>query len=204
MILAFLLIIKKHLKTQITYEAFYKIMLQLFMFYKEGVFTVTNKFNYVKTKREDVTEIPQKWVPLVKKVMRAYTRFNVWIYKKTNGKFMRNFPGGYPICIVTMQGRKTGAMREVALIHLPMGDKKLLVASQGGMEKNPVWYYNIKANPQIKIMKDGNSADYTARESSPEEKESLWPHLLSLYPDFDEYQARTDRDIPVFICEPNK
>src|SRR5690606_15722484 len=106
-----------------------------------------SRFDYVKTKREDVQEIPAKWVGLVRFIMKYYTRFNVWVYKKSNGKLMKNFPGGYPICIVGMTGRKSGERREVALIHLPWGEKKLLVASQGGMEKHPVWYHNIVANP---------------------------------------------------------
>lgn len=161
-----------------------------------------SQFDYVKTKREDVQEIPTKWVGLARFFIKHYTRFNVWIYKKSNGKLMKNFPGGFPICIVGMTGRKSGERREVALIHLPWDDKKLLVASQGGMDKHPVWYHNIKANPDVDIMVTGITKHYTARQASPDEKRELWPHLLSLYPDFDEYQARTDRDIPVFICEP--
>ncbi len=70
------------------------------------------------------------------------------------------------------------------------------------MEKHPLWYHNIVANPNIDIMRDGISRSYVAEQVSPDEKRNLWPHLLSLYPDFDEYQARTDRDIPVFLCKP--
>jgi deazaflavin-dependent oxidoreductase (nitroreductase family) len=161
-----------------------------------------NTFDYVKTKREDVDEIPAKHVPLVRKFIKVFTRFNVWVYKKSNGKLLKNFPGGYPICIVTMIGRKTGAKREIALIDLPMGENRLMVASQGGMETHPVWYYNIVANPRIDIMRDGITRSYVAEQVSPDKKSELWPHLLSLYPDFDEYQARTDRDIPVFLCKP--
>ena len=160
------------------------------------------KFDYVKTKREDVQPIPKKWEGLVKRIMRYYTRFNVWVYKKTNGRLMKNFPGGFPICVVTMIGKKSGQPREVALIHLPWDDKKLLVASQGGMDKHPTWYFNVKANPDISIMVEGVTQNYHAVQASGDEKRALWPHLLSIYPDFDEYQARTDRDIPVFICSP--
>ncbi|PLW82510.1 nitroreductase family deazaflavin-dependent oxidoreductase [Kineobactrum sediminis] len=163
---------------------------------------MTNKFDYVKTRREDVDEIPTKMVPLVRRVMKVYTRFNVWVYKKSNGRLLKNFPGGYPICIVTMVGRKSGQPREIALINLPQGENRYLVASQGGMEKNPVWYYNIAANPDVEIMVGGLKKPYRARQVSPDEKREAWPHLLTLYPGFDEYQARTDRDIPVFICEP--
>ncbi len=163
---------------------------------------MNQKFDYVKTKREDVDAIPSEWENFIRRIMRAYTRFNVWVYKKSNGKLMTNFPGGYPICLVKMIGKKSGAAREIALIHLPWGDKKLLVASQGGLGKNPVWYYNIKANPDIEIMHGGIKKSYHAVQATEVEKRELWPHLLSIYPDFDEYQARTDRDIPVFICSP--
>lgn len=163
-----------------------------------------NKFDYVKTRREDVDPIPQNIAGVVHTVMKYYTRFNVWVYKKSNGKLMKNFPGGYPICIVGMTGKKTGLRREVALIHLPQGDNKYIVASQGGMEKNPVWYNNIMANPKVDIMFQGETRHYTVRQLTPDEKRDAWPHLLSLYPDFDEYQARTDRDIPVLLCEPVK
>lgn len=161
-----------------------------------------NKFDYVKTRREDVDAIPPKMVGFVRFMMKWYTRFNVWVYKKSNGRLMKNFPGGYPICIVGMIGRKSGDRREVGLIHLPDGDNKYLVASQGGLDKHPVWYHNIKANPAIDIMVGGVTGHYLARQLTPDEKRDSWQHLLSIYPDFDEYQARTDRDIPVFLCTP--
>src|SRR5690606_23350322 len=110
--------------------------------------------------------------------------------------------GGAPICLVGMTGRKSGQRREVMLIHLPHGDNKLLVASQGGLDIDPVWYKNIIANPHVDITAAGVKKTYNVRQASSDEKRALWPHLLSLYPDFDEYQARTDRDIPVLICEP--
>ncbi len=159
------------------------------------------KYDYVKTQRENVQEIPEKWVSIVRVFMKAYTRLNVFVFKKSNGRLMKNFPGGYPICLVGMTGKKSGMRRETPLIHLPHGNNKYLVASQGGMNKNPVWYYNIKANPSIDILVDGIKQNYRARQITSDEKAAIWPHLLTLYPDFDEYQARTDRDIPVFICE---
>ena len=160
------------------------------------------QFDYVKKKREEVDEIPAKAVPFVRKVMKFYTRLNVWVFKKSNGKLMNKFPGGAPICLVGMTGRKSGNRREVMLIHLPYGEQKLLVASQGGLDFDPVWYKNIMANPQVDIMADGVQRHYSVKQATPDEKRALWPHLLSLYPDFDEYQARTDRDIPVLVCSP--
>ena len=91
-----------------------------------------SEFDYVKKKREEVDVIPANIVPFVRKVMKLYTRLNVWVFKKSNGKWMTKFPGGYPICMVGMTGRKSGQRREVALIHLPHGDNKLLVARKAG------------------------------------------------------------------------
>ncbi len=158
------------------------------------------EYDYVKTKREDVREITVEQAKKAKKFISFFTKMNVWVFKKTNGKLWKNFPGGYPICIVGTTGKKSGQRREIALIHLPKGDKKLLVASQGGMEFNPIWYHNIIAHPEIDIMVGGITTKMVARQVSDDEKRDLWPHLLSLYPPFDEYQARTDRNIPVFEC----
>lgn len=160
------------------------------------------QFDYVSTRREDVRPIPEKQVPLVRFFLRWATRLQVAVFRASNGRLMNRFVGGYPVCVVTTRGAKSGKVRRIALIHLPHGDHKLLVASQGGMPAHPAWYFNIRAYPEITIMVDGAERRYRARQVPPGEKAALWPHLLSLYPDFDEYQARTDRDIPVFDCEP--
>lgn len=160
------------------------------------------QYDYVKTRREDVRPISPTAATVTRKFLRAFTHLNVWVFKKSQGRLMKNFPGGYPICVVSMTGRKSGQKREIALIHLPHGDNKILVASQGGMDMHPGWHYNLQANPNIDIMVGGDTGTYTARQVSDDEKRDLWPHLVSLYPDFDEYQARTDRNIPVYLCEP--
>ncbi|MEZ5572063.1 MAG: nitroreductase family deazaflavin-dependent oxidoreductase [Halioglobus sp.] len=160
------------------------------------------EYEYVKTRRADVAPIKDAQVPLVRFLMRWATRLNVMVFRLSKGRFMNKFIGGYPVCVVTTTGAKSGKARRIALIHLPHGKAKLLVASQGGMDFNPVWYRNIVANPDIRIMVGGEEKPYKARQVSDEEKAALWPHLLSLYPGFDEYQARTDRNIPVFSCEP--
>ncbi len=164
-----------------------------------------HSFDYVKTRRQDVKAIPDKQVPIIRKVMKHYTRFNVWVFKKSRGRLLNKFPGGYPICVVGMKGAKSGVWREVALIHLPViegSDSVYLVASQGGMPSNPTWYHNVVANPEVEVTVGGVSRQLRARRLSSDEKREAWPRLCELYPDFDEYQARTDRDIPVFICEP--
>lgn len=160
------------------------------------------KYDYVKTKREDVAQFKESQLPAIKFCLRWASKLQVSVFNASNGRLMGKFLGGIPICMVTMKGAKSGKTRRIPLIHLPHGDNKLMVASSGGMPKNPVWYYNIVAHPEIKIMAAGEEKTYLARQVDDKEKAELWPHLVSLYADFDEYQARTDRNIPVFVCEP--
>lgn len=162
-----------------------------------------SKYDYVTAKREDVKKLPTgKAAEKFIKGMKMYTRVNVWVYKLSFGKLMNTAMGGYPICVVAMIGKKTGKKREIPLIHVPYGGKKVLVGSQAGMDKNPAWVYSLRANPSISITADGRKKKYIARQVSDEEKRELWPHMISVYPAYDEYQARTDRNIPVFLCEP--
>lgn len=159
-------------------------------------------YDYVKTKRQDVQEFPEKWMGLIRRILKAYSRFNIWVYKVSNGRLMNTFPGSdCSICIVTFTGAKSGVKREVPLLHLPYQDNELMIASQGGMDVAPAWYYNVKRHPEIEFLVKGIKQTYIARQVSDEEKAMLWPHLCNLYPDVDEYQARTDRNIPVFMCE---
>ena len=159
------------------------------------------QFDYVKTRREDVKPIPPKAEKLIKRITQGFMRLNVAVYKASGGRLMGSFLGK-PIFIVTMTGRKSGKKYEIPLMHVRYGDKKILVASMGGASKNPTWYYNLKAKPDITILADGKTRAYRASQVSPEEKAKLWPPIVEAYGPYDQYQARTDRDIPVFLCEP--
>lgn len=139
---------------------------------------------------------PPRWL------LRAYTRVNVFIYRLSKGKWM-NHLNGMPICLITMKGAKSGIERTVPLMYVPNDDNVLLVASQGGMPKHPIWYFNIKANPQITVEQDGFKRKMVAHIATSDEKKNLWPTCCKYYPDYDLYQQRTDRDIPVFICKPS-
>lgn len=159
------------------------------------------KHEYVTARREDVRPIPEAIVPFVRRMTKFFTRLNVAVYKASGGCLMGRFQG-VPICLVTMIGAKSGQVREVPLMHVPIDDKKILVASQAGLEMHPAWYYNLKANPEIEILADGVKRKYRARQIDETEKARLWSEIVAHYADYDEYQARTDRDIPVFVCDP--
>jgi deazaflavin-dependent oxidoreductase (nitroreductase family) len=140
------------------------------------------------------------WLTLLQ--MKLYTWLNVRVFKWSRGALWNKGPTGRPICVVGKKGKKSGKWREIALMYLPYGDHVLLVASQGGLNTHPIWYNNLRADPHVEITVAGTTRSMRARQASEEEKRELWPHLIGLYPSFDQYQARTDRNIPVFICEP--
>lgn len=156
-----------------------------------------------KLRKEDVDPIPPRIVPFVRAVMKFASRFNVWLYRATNGRMGGRFViGGAPVCLLTMTGRKSGRTLTTPLIHVPHGDDVLLVASQGGLDTHPLWYRNLVANPDVEINAFGVVRAMRARQATAEEKAALWPAIVAVHPDFDEYQARTDRDIPIMICSP--
>jgi len=156
-----------------------------------------------KLRKEDVSPIPAKAVPFVRAVMKLASRAHVWAYEKSRGRIGGKFVvSGAPICLLTMTGRKTGRRLTTPLIHIPHEGGVLLVASQGGLEEHPLWYKNLLANPDVEINEFGTVRPMTARQATPAEKLELWPRIRAVYADFDEYQARTDRDIPVMICTP--
>ena len=159
-------------------------------------------YGYVKTRREDVKPIPTSRVARFKRQMAAYSRLNVWVYRLSLGRLMNTAMGGYPICLVTLVGRKTGRKRTIPLIHVPDGEDEILVGSQAGLDSDPAWTHSIRANPEVTITFDGRKRRFLARQIGDEEKRQIWPHLCSIYPAYDEYQARTDRNIPVFRCRP--
>ncbi|KRO93834.1 MAG: hypothetical protein ABS10_00755 [SAR86 cluster bacterium BACL1 MAG-120820-bin45] len=102
--------------------------------------------------------------------------------------------------VVRTKGAKTNKIRNIPLIHVHVDGLPVLVASLGGMPKNPSWYYNIKAHPELKISTIHDSGNYIAEEVSKEKKEELWPIICSIYPDYATYQNNTAREIPVFLC----
>jgi deazaflavin-dependent oxidoreductase (nitroreductase family) len=152
--------------------------------------------------REDVKPIPltvQRWL---KPLMRVMSVANVASYRLTSGRVGGRFLGGAPVCLVTMRGRRSGKQRTLPLIYVAHGEDVILVASQGGMEKHPLWYHNLKADPNIEVQVGGVKRRLVARQVDDAEKKALWPVLTSVYPDFEDYQARTHRNIPVFVCSP--
>jgi deazaflavin-dependent oxidoreductase (nitroreductase family) len=149
-------------------------------------------------KPRPITETQTK---VIKWLMTPFSRFNAWRYIQSKGSSMGTF-AGRDICVASMIGAKSGKRRDVPLMYVPYRDGVILVASLGGAPRHPTWYYNLVKNPDIDVDVKGEKLTLRARRASPEEKAQVWPICCEHYPDYATYQARTDRDIPVFICEP--
>jgi deazaflavin-dependent oxidoreductase (nitroreductase family) len=119
----------------------------------------------------------------------------------TQGLTLRNT--NLPVIIVTNRGRKTGAIRKTPLMRVVDGKNYILVASQGGAPKHPLWYHNLKAEPNVEIRDETEVYKMRVREVvDPVERQRLWDIAVKAYPPYQEYQAKTNRIIPVFVAEP--
>jgi deazaflavin-dependent oxidoreductase (nitroreductase family) len=116
----------------------------------------------------------------------------------TDGSEMK----GKPIILLTTIGAKTGKIRKTPLMRVEHDGQYAVVASLGGAPKNPVWYYNIKAHPRVELQDGDVTKDYEAREVSGDEKAVWWERAVEAWPDYAEYQTKTDRQIPVFVLTP--
>ena len=123
------------------------------------------------------------------------------MFTVSGGRFM-NTADGHTICVATITGAKSGKQRKIPVIHVPYYGGILLVASIGGAPKNPAWYYNVISNPDIDVHTTGRKLKLRARLATREEKARVWPHCIATYPAYQDYQDRSSRDIPVFICDP--
>jgi deazaflavin-dependent oxidoreductase (nitroreductase family) len=108
---------------------------------------------------------------------------------------------GVPTLVLTTTGRRSGQLRRNALIFGRDGDDYVIVASYGGSDHHPLWYQNLVEQPAVAVQVRTERFDAQARTATPEEKARLWPQMASIWPPYEEYQARTARDIPVVILE---
>lgn len=130
-----------------------------------------------------------------------WSRENAELYMSsggTQGTEMR----GMPVVLLTTVGAKTGKLRKTPLMRVEHNGEYAVVASLGGAPKNPVWYYNVVKNPHVELQDGTVTGDYQAREVFGEEKALWWERAVQAYPDYADYQAKTERQIPVFVLTP--
>ncbi|MFG2288468.1 nitroreductase family deazaflavin-dependent oxidoreductase [Streptomyces sp. NPDC048595] len=130
-----------------------------------------------------------------------WVRDQVELYERsggTEGTTMR----GMPVVVLTTRGAKSGKIRKSPLMRVEHDGAYAVVASLGGAPQHPVWYHNVVADPRVELQDGPVRQDMTAREVTGEEKALWWRRAVEAYPDYDDYQRKTDRVIPVFVLEP--
>jgi deazaflavin-dependent oxidoreductase (nitroreductase family) len=134
--------------------------------------------------------------------------FKVWtgahkaLFKASSGRVLGRAAGMKVVLLITT-GRKSGQPRETMLTTPVVdGDQVVLVASYGGDDRNPAWYLNLTAKPEVEIVMDGRRQAMTARVATAEEKAELWPRVVAAYKGYGGYQKRTSRDIPLVLLTP--
>jgi deazaflavin-dependent oxidoreductase (nitroreductase family) len=133
---------------------------------------------------------------------QGWVRDQVETYERTNGREANTLlDTGLPVIVVTTRGQRTGALRKTPLMRVEHGGEYALIGSQGGAPKDPVWVHNLRADPTAVMVQDGPEPwDAEVREVAGEERGTWWRRAVEAYPPYDEYQAATDRLIPVFVA----
>jgi deazaflavin-dependent oxidoreductase (nitroreductase family) len=125
----------------------------------------------------------------------------VALYEETGGKEGAELQGK-PCVILWTKGRHSGAVRKSPLMRIKDDARYAVVASMGGAPNHPVWYHNVVADPHVSLQDGAELRDYTARVAEGPEKKEWWARATDVWPDYDNYQAKTDREIPLIILEP--
>lgn len=122
-------------------------------------------------------------------------------YIATDGEEGYDWEGGSKILILTTRGRRSGQERPMPLIFQEWNGRYVVVASKGGAPDHPAWYKNLQADPQVQVQIKGERFAATARDATAEERAELWQLMTEAWPPYDEYQAKTDRQIPLVVLE---
>jgi deazaflavin-dependent oxidoreductase (nitroreductase family) len=133
--------------------------------------------------------------------MPLFGQEHVERYRATDGKEGHEWRPGVFTLILTTKGRRSGEPRPTPLIYGTHDGDFLVVASKGGSDAPPAWYRNLTEDPDVEVQVEGDRFRAHARTATPEEKPELWREMASIWPAYDEYQQRTDRDIPVVVLE---
>ena len=122
-------------------------------------------------------------------------------YEATDGREAGELRG-VPVVVLTTLGAKTGYLRKHPVMRVESGGEYAVVASKGGAPKHPTWYFNMIEHPRVELQDGAARRDYEAREVTGEERAVWWERAVNVWPDYAEYQTKTDREIPVFVLRP--
>jgi F420H(2)-dependent quinone reductase len=135
---------------------------------------------------------PSAWAPIADQVQ---------LFEDSDGRD-GNSLNGQPCIVLWTRGRHSGAVRKTPLMRVTDGSRYAVVASMGGAPKHPVWYLNLAADPHVSLQDGADLRDYTARTVDGAERDEWWARANEVWPDYDGYQAKTDRVIPVVVLDP--
>lgn len=136
------------------------------------------------------------------RVANQVVRLHTAAYRLTGGVVGHRVPFGPPMLLLDHTGAKSGRKRTTPLVYVRDGDNFALVASKGGHPRHPAWFHNLKANPQTTVQVGSRRMPVTARVATKPEKQRLWAKAVEVWPGYDGYQKRTERDIPMVVLEP--
>jgi deazaflavin-dependent oxidoreductase (nitroreductase family) len=131
-----------------------------------------------------------------------WARDQVELYERSGGTEGAAHPTGERVIVLTSVGAKTGKLRKSPLMRVEHDGEYAVVASLGGAPKNPVWYYNVTANPHVELQDGPVKKDYQAREVHGEEYAAWFERAVAVWPDYAEYQKKTTRTMPIFVLTP--
>lgn len=135
-------------------------------------------------------------------LQRFFMRVHIFFYQRTGGVIGGNL--GRPMLLLTTIGRKSGQERITPIFYFPDGDHFVLIASNSGASQHPQWWFNLQTHSQAKVQIGRNIVAVTAQQADGEERQRLWSLITAKYPEFNTYQQRTTREIPVVILTPER
>src|SRR5688572_4972256 len=130
--------------------------------------------------------------------MKLFTHVATWLYRVSGGRVAGTMQGA-PVLLLTTRGRKTGKARTAPLIYREDGNDLVVVASKGGWPQHPLWYQNLRADPNVEVQHGARKRAMAARTANPAERARLWPRMVEVYKPYDDYQSWSDREIPIVI-----
>jgi deazaflavin-dependent oxidoreductase (nitroreductase family) len=146
----------------------------------------------------DYLDLADRNWPILRRLMGGHTT----VYRLSNGLIGHRFPGSPPMLLLDHVGARSGVKRTSPLVYGRDGDDLVLVASKGGYPKNPAWLHNLRANPDTRVQVGSRVSNVHARIAEGAERERLWKLMVGVYPGYDGYRKRTEREIPVVVLEP--
>ncbi len=136
------------------------------------------------------------------RILKLVSRLHVALYRVSGGRIGGRFRNTAPVLLLTTTGRKSGKQRTTPLLYVEEAGRYVVIASVGGAPRHPAWYLNLRDNPAAEIQIGSRTVAVTAGTAPTEERERLWPLATQMYPQYDDYQAKTTREIPVVVLTP--